>query len=182
MNYANIKTFDTANGTGIRTSLFVSGCRHHCKGCFQPQTWDFNFGNPYTKEVEDSIIESLAPVYSTGLTILGGEPMEPENQESVYNLIKRVKETYPDQTVWVYSGYTYEELTDVSNKRCHTEFTDGILDMIDVLVDGEFVLEKKSAMLNFRGSSNQRIINMPETRQSGEIVLNELNNSIEVKR
>lgn len=175
MNYGEIKTTDIANGVGVRTSLFVSGCTHHCKGCFNEETWDFNFGKPFTKEVEDEIIESLRPVYVTGLTILGGEPMEVVNQKALRPFIEHVKKELPGKTIWVYSGYVWEELTDVNNSRCHGDDTDAILSMIDVLVDGEFKLDLKNISLKFRGSSNQRIIDVPKTLEEGSIVLSEHN-------
>ena len=170
MNYAAIKKCDIANGTGVRTSLFVAGCRHHCKGCFQPETWDFDFGNEFTLEIEDDIIESLEPDYIEGLTLLGGEPFEPENQRVLVKFLKRVREIYPDKSIWCYSGYLLdEELLKDSKARC--EVTDEMLSYIDVLVDGEFVLEKKNIMLKFRGSENQRIINVKKSLETGEIVL-----------
>jgi anaerobic ribonucleoside-triphosphate reductase activating protein len=176
MNYAEIKTTDIANGVGIRTSLFVSGCTHHCKGCFNEETWDFNFGKPFTKEVEDEIIESLRPDFVRGLTILGGEPMEVVNQKALRPFIERVKNELPDKNIWIYSGYVWEELNDKNNKRCHSEDTEAILSMIDTLVDGEFVIDLKNISLKFRGSSNQRIIKVQDTLKEGKIVLSELNN------
>ncbi|WP_026492679.1 anaerobic ribonucleoside-triphosphate reductase activating protein [Butyrivibrio sp. XPD2002] len=176
MNYAEIKTTDIANGVGIRTSLFVSGCTHHCKGCFNEETWDFNFGKPFTKEVEDEIIESLRPDFVKGLTILGGEPMEVVNQKALRPFIERVKNELPDKNIWIYSGYVWEELNDKNNKRCHSEDTEAILSMIDTLVDGEFVIDLKNISLKFRGSSNQRIIKVQDTLKEGKIVLSELNN------
>ena len=136
MNYGQIYYNDVANGVGCRTALFVSGCTHHCKGCFNEMTWDFNYGQPYTKEVEDEIIESLKPGYIDGLTILGGEPMEIVNQKEIRPLIERIKREVPKATIWIYSGYLWEELTDSDNKRCHGSDTKAILNMIDVLVDG----------------------------------------------
>lgn len=169
MNYAAIKKCDIANGTGVRTSLFVSGCRHHCKGCFQPETWDFDFGNEFTPEIENDIIESLTPDYIEGLTLLGGEPFEPENQRVLVKFLKRVREVYPDKSIWCYSGYLFdEELLKDSKARC--EVTDEMLSYIDVLVDGEFVLEKKNIMLKFRGSENQRIIDVKKSLGTGEVV------------
>ena len=176
MNFAQIYTNDVANGTGCRTSLFVSGCTHHCEGCFNKVSWDFNYGALYTKEIEDQIIDSLKPSYISGLTILGGEPMEIVNQEALAPLIKRVRETFPQKSIWVYSGYTWEELTDEENKRCHGKDTMEILSNIDILVDGEFVEEKKDIMLRFRGSSNQRIIDVQKTLEEGNVILSELNN------
>ena len=169
MNYGTIKFCDIANGIGIRTVLFVSGCTHHCRGCFQPETWDFAYGQPYTAETEQVILASLAPSYIHGLTLLGGEPMEPDNQRALLPLLRRLKTEYPTKTVWCYSGYTYEELTGVSRARC--EVTDEILGYIDVLVDGEFVLEKRNISLRFRGSDNQRLIDLPKTREQGTVVL-----------
>ena len=169
MNYGAIKFCDIANGIGIRTVLFVSGCTHHCKGCFQPETWDFAYGQPYTEVTEQQILDSLAPAYIHGLTLLGGEPMEPDNQRTLLPLLRRLKAEYPRKTVWCYSGYTYEELTGVSRARC--EVTDEMLSLIDVLVDGEFVLEKKNISLRFRGSENQRLIDLPKTREQGTVVV-----------
>lgn len=173
MNYGEIKTTDIANGVGVRTSLFVSGCTHHCKGCFNEETWDFAYGKPFTKEVEDEIIESLRPVYVTGLTVLGGEPMEVVNQQVVRPFLERVKAELPDKNIWIYSGYTWEELNDAENKRCHSEDTDKILSMIDVLVDGEFKLDLKDISLRFRGSSNQRVIDVKKTLEEGQVVISE---------
>lgn len=172
MNYGQIFRVDSANGIGCRTSLFVSGCTHHCKGCFQPETWDFGYGKPYTQEVEDLIARSLEPPYINGLTILGGEPMEPDNQRALLPLIRRVH-AMEHKTIWIYSGYTWEELTDETNARCHTECTEELLQSIDVLVDGEFRLAEKDISLQFRGSANQRIIDVPATLEQGRIVLTE---------
>ncbi len=171
MNYGQIIKADVANGIGCRTSLFVSGCTHHCKGCFNKVTWDFNYGLSFTKEVEDDIIESLKPSYIKGLTILGGEPMEVQNQKVLSPFIKRVKEELPEKDIWIYSGYTWEELTDPENKRCHSEDTLEILKNIDILVDGEFMLDKKDITLKFRGSSNQRIIDVKKTLDNGCIAI-----------
>ncbi len=176
MNYGEIKTTDIANGVGVRTSLFVSGCTHHCEGCFNADTWDFNFGKPFTKEVEDEIIESLRPAYVTGLTVLGGEPMEVANQRALRPFLQRVKTLLPEKTIWIYSGYLWEELNDPENKRCHGDDTETILGLIDTLVDGEFMIGLKDITLNFRGSSNQRIINVKKTLEEGKIVLDPLNN------
>ena len=171
MNYGEIKKNDIANGLGVRTTLFVSGCTHHCKGCFQPQTWDFSFGKPYTKEVEDGIIASLSPYYIAGLTLLGGEPMEPANQAVLLPLLRRVRAEMPSKNVWCYSGYTFEELTGKTPSRARCGHTDEMLSLIDVLVDGEFKEELKDIRLRFRGSSNQRVIDVAKTLASGEIVL-----------
>lgn len=173
MRYGQIYFNDVANGPGCRTALFVSGCTHHCKGCFNEITWDFNYGEKYTKEVEDEIISSLSPSYVKGLTILGGEPMEICNQNEVADLVVRVRETYPDKSIWLFSGYTFEELTDLSNKRCNGPKTAEILSNIDVLVDGEFMLDKKDFRLKFRGSSNQRIIDMKRTLSENNIVISD---------
>ena len=159
MNYGNIKECDIADGPGVRVSLFVSGCRHHCKGCFNKETGDFDYGMPYTKETEDEIIRLLAPSYIQGLTLLGGEPFEPENQKELAGLLKRVRETYPDKDIWCYTGYLYDvDLPE--GGRVHTEVTEEMLSYIDVLVDGEFIEEEKDVTLVFRGSRNQRIIEL----------------------
>ena len=159
MNYGNIKECDIADGPGVRVSLFVSGCRHHCKGCFNKETWDFGYGKPYTKVTEDEIIRLLAPSYIQGLTLLGGEPFEPENQKELAGLLKRVRETYPDKDIWCYTGYLYDvDLPE--GGRVHTEVTEEMLSYIDVLVDGEFIEEEKDVTLVFRGSRNQRIIEL----------------------
>jgi anaerobic ribonucleoside-triphosphate reductase activating protein len=175
MNYANIIYTDVANGIGCRTSLFVSGCTHHCKGCFNKVTWDFNYGDNFTKEVEDQIINSLRPSYINGLTILGGEPLEVVNQKSLAPFMSRIKKELPNKTIWVYSGYTWEELNDEGNKRCHSTDTSAILNNIDILVDGEFVEDKKDLTLRFRGSSNQRVIDVHKTIENGAVILSEYN-------
>lgn len=169
MNYGAIKKCDIANGVGVRTVLFVSGCTHNCKGCFQPETWNFDYGERYTKETEDEIIESLRPDYVDGITLLGGEPFEPENQRELVKLLRRIKKELPQKTVWSFSGYTYEELTGDSRAVC--EVTNEMLSMLDVLVDGEFVEAKRNISLRFRGSENQRLIDMNKTRKEGKIVL-----------
>ena len=171
MNYGEIKKYDIANGIGVRTSLFVSGCRHHCKGCFNPETWNFEYGKTYTKETENDIVSSLAPYYISGLTVLGGEPFEPENQATIVKLLKRVKEEYADKNIWVYSGYLFEELVGKIPSHARCEVTDEMLSYIDILVDGEFVEAKKDISLHFRGSSNQRIIDVKKTLENGEISL-----------
>ena len=176
MKYSEIKYFDIANGPGIRTSLFVSGCTHHCKGCFNEMTWDFNAGLEYTTEVEGEIISSLSPSFIAGLTLLGGEPMEVRNQEGIVGLVKKIKNEMPDKTIWLFSGYTFEELLDKDNKRCHGEYTMDILENTDVLVDGKFVLELKNQGLKFRGSSNQRIIDMKRSLDENKVVLTEYMN------
>ncbi len=169
MHYGNIKKFDIADGIGVRVSLFVSGCTHHCEGCFQPETWNFNYGNLFTIDTENEIIDALSPDYIDGLTLLGGEPFEPENQKVLLPFLKKIKEVLPHKTIWAYSGYTFEELSQNSRARC--EFTDEILSMLDVLVDGEFKQELKNISLKFRGSSNQRVIDVQKTLKEGNIVL-----------
>ncbi len=169
MNYANIKYCDIADGVGVRTSLFVSGCRNCCEDCFNRETWNFSYGNPFTEETERQIVDSLAPDYVSGLTVLGGEPFEPENQEGVLSLVRKVKEKYPDKTIWIYSGFTLEELR--SGSRASGDTCNRILGLTDVLVDGRFEKEKYNISLLFRGSENQRLIDMKKTLQSGEITL-----------
>lgn len=215
MNYGRIFYCDIANGIGIRTSLFVSGCRHHCKECFNPETWDFSYGKPFDRGAEDEIISSLKSEYTDGISILGGEPMEPENQKDVLHLVKRIRSECPGKTIWVYSGFTYEELTaekpiDAASSvgsektgtpisdsaissasslntdttvatsaggaalpRCVTEYTNEILSNIDILVDGEFNIKRKNISLRFRGSANQRIIDVPASLKAGSVVLSE---------
>ena len=171
MYYGALKKTDVANGEGVRVTLFVSGCTHHCKNCFNQETWNFCYGKPFTKETEDEIIEALKPNYISGLTLLGGEPMEPQNQAVLLPLLKRVRETFGStKNIWCYTGYTLEtDLLKPSRARC--EYTDEMLKNIDTLVDGEFMENLKNLMLKFRGSSNQRIINVPETLKSNEVVL-----------
>ena len=172
MYYSVIKPVDIADGVGVRVSLFVSGCTHHCKGCFQPQTWAFDYGQPYTKETEEQLLSLLAPSYIRGLTLLGGEPMEPDNQRALLSLLRRVREELPQKDIWCYSGYTLEELKGDSRARC--EVTDEMLSLIDVLVDGEFVEEKRNISLKFRGSENQRLIDLKKTLAQGSVVAYEL--------
>jgi len=169
-------TADDANGPGIRVSIFVSGCTNHCPGCFQPETWDFHYGVPYDEKMEERILTELQKPYYTGLTILGGEPFEPENQRELIHLIRKVKRRFPNRTIWMYTGFVYE-FDLIPGGRKHIEVTDEILDSIDVLVDGSFVLEKKNLMLHFRGSENQRIIDMKHTREYKSVVLDPLNES-----
>ena len=158
MFYANIKTNDISNGPGVRTSLFVSGCRLKCKGCFNFKAWSFHYGNEFDDGVQNKIFESLIPEHITGLSILGGEPMEPENQEGLFPFLKAVKNRFPNKTIWLYTGYVVEDLA-LGGKK-HTAFTDKILDTVDVIVDGPFKEERKQPGLNFHGSSNQRIIDL----------------------
>ena len=159
MNYANIKKYDIADGPGVRVSLFVSGCRHHCKGCFNSEAWDFEYGRPYTAETEAEILEALKPGYIAGLTLLGGEPFEPENQAELVKLLRKVRETYPETSIWSYTGFVYDKDL-VPGGRAYTDVTDEMLSYLDVLVDGPFVEELKDITLQFRGSSNQRILKM----------------------
>ena len=170
MNYAGIKYTDIANGLGCRTVLFVSGCRNHCKDCFQPHTWDFNYGEAFDEKVQQEVLDSLKPDYVQGLTLLGGEPFEPENQIELVKFVKKVREQHPKKDIWAFTGYIYDQdLVEGGRKYC--EATDELLSMLDVLVDGPFIAEKKNLMLKFRGSSNQRVLDMKETLKSGEIVL-----------
>ena len=170
MNYATIKWADVANGPGVRVSLFVSGCTHQCPGCFNPEAWDFTFGQPFTAEEEEKILSALAPAHMKGLSLLGGEPFEPANQRVLLPFLRRVKEAYPHKSVWCYSGYTLDkELWNDSRARC--ECTDEMLSLLDVLVDGEFVQAKKDLSLRFRGSSNQRIIDVQKSLAAHEVVL-----------
>ncbi len=164
MYYGNIKTFDIADGPGVRVSLFVSGCRNQCKNCFQPETWDFCYGKPFDEEAENIIYNELERPEVRGLTLLGGDPFEPENQEALVPFLCKVRERYPTKDIWSFTGYVYEHLP-------QSPVTDKFLSMIDVLVDGPFVEELKQAALRFRGSSNQRLIDMKKTRKSGKIVL-----------
>ena len=176
MHVGEVMTADVANGEGMRVSVFVSGCRNHCKGCFQPQTWDFNYGREYTPEIEQFIIDELSKSYYDGITILGGDPMEPENQEPVLRLLRRIKKELPDKNVWVYTGYVYDRDLVPGGKRFVDGVTRELLESIDILIDGRFGEELKNLMLNFRGSGNQRIIKMKETLETGKVVLSELNN------
>lgn len=170
MNYGEIKKYDIADGEGVRVSLFVSGCTHHCKGCFNPETWDFNYGKPFTEEIREDILKSLEPYYIAGLTLLGGEPFEVENQRALLPFIREVRRRYPDKNIWCYTGYTLEkDLLSEGSVRC--ECTDEMLKLIDVLVDGEFVEEQKDISLVFRGSANQRVISLPETLQKKQVCL-----------
>lgn len=168
MYYGNILDCDIANGEGVRVTLFVSGCTNRCEGCFQPETWDFTYGKQFTKEVEDEILAMLSRDYIDGLTVLGGEPFEPQNQAVLLPFLKRVRKEYPGKNIWMFTGFTYELLkTDGSHPRC--ECTDEILSLIDILVDGRFVLAKKNISLQFRGSENQRVIDVPKTLASGHV-------------
>lgn len=169
MNYAEIKTYDVANGPGIRVSLFVSGCNHHCKGCFNKEAWDFNYGKPFTEETINFIIDTLSFGAYRGVTFLGGEPLEKVNQQGLLPLAKKIKETYPEKTIWCFTGFTYEYI--MENMYEQWPETEELLSYIDVLVDGPFIEAQKNLTLVFRGSENQRLIKLPETLTSGEIVL-----------
>lgn len=171
MHYGNIKSVDIANGEGIRVTLFVSGCRHHCKNCFNPETWNFNYGKPFTTEVEDEIIQELEKDFIQGLTLLGGEPMEPENQKDLLPFIKRVREKFGNsKNIWAYTGFVYDKDL-IPNGRAYTQYTDELLSYIDVLVDGPFVESLKNLSLKFRGSSNQRVIDLKKSLKENKIVL-----------
>lgn len=159
MNYSAIKYCDIANGTGVRTTLFVSGCRNHCEGCFQPETWDFAHGEVFDKNAENQILESLRPSYISGLTLLGGDPFEPENQMALVPFLRRVKEKCPGKNIWAYTGYILEQDL-VPGGKCWTNDTEEFLSMIDILVDGPFIESQKNISLKFRGSENQRLIDM----------------------
>ena len=170
MNYAAIKNCDIANGPGVRVSLFVSGCTHRCKGCFNEVAWDFQYGEPFTQETIDLILQMLKPDHVKGITILGGEPFEPENQPAVLELLRQIKDRYPNKSIWAFSGYLFDRDI-LAGKLGPWEITREYLSYLDVLVDGPFVLELKDLSLRFRGSSNQRIINVPASLASGQIVL-----------
>ncbi|MBR6688541.1 MAG: anaerobic ribonucleoside-triphosphate reductase activating protein [Clostridia bacterium] len=170
MKYATIKKMDIANGPGVRVSLFVSGCRHHCKGCFNEEAWDFNYGTEFTEDTINEILEALKPNYITGLSLLGGEPFEKENQAALVELTNRVREVYPDKTIWAYSGFLFDK--QIRDKMCTMwEETPKLLKNVDILVDGKFEEENKDPKLFFRGSSNQRIIDVQESLAQNEVVL-----------
>lgn len=169
MNYADIKTCDVANGVGVRVSLFVSGCTHKCKGCFNAEAWDFNYGKPYDDEAEQKILDALSHDYITGLSLLGGEPFEPQNQAVLVSLLRKVKQQFPDKDIWCYSGYNFENDILAGNLGDH-EITKEMISYIDILVDGEFIEEQKDLHLRFRGSANQRIIDVQKSLETGETV------------
>ena len=171
MYYGELKACDIANGIGVRVTLFVSGCTNHCKNCFQPQTWDFEFGQPFTEETENQIFEMLKPGYITGFTLLGGEPFEPRNQRDLLPFLRRLKEKYPKKTVWAFSGFRYDDEIMKEGAYPNCEVTEELLSYVDVLVDGRYVEELKDISLKFRGSSNQRIIDLNETRARGGLTL-----------
>ena len=165
MYYGALKKCDIANGAGVRVTLFVSGCTNHCPDCFQPQTWDFRYGQPFTAETEEALLEALDRPYISGLTLLGGEPFEPDNQRALLPFLRRLRQQLPDKTVWAFSGYTWEELTGQS--RARFEATGALLSLVDVLVDGEFVEALRDISLRFRGSSNQRLLDVPASLAAG---------------
>lgn len=173
MNYSVIKKFDIANGPGVRVSLFVSGCTHHCKGCFNPETWDFAFGQPFTEETEAEILEALKPDHIRGLSLLGGEPFEPQNQGPLLDLVKKVRAAYPEKDIWCYTGYLLDEEL-LGNSPAHQETTIPLLQHIDVLVDGVFIEAQKNLSIRFRGSSNQRIIDVPTSLKEHRTVVLDL--------
>ncbi len=173
MNYATIKYNDIANGIGVRTSLFVSGCTHHCKGCFNSVAWDFMYGEPFTEDVENAILKSLDTEFNDGLTLLGGEPFEPQNQAVLLPFLKKVKKAFPNKTIWCYTGYIMD--TDLLKpSKAKTVHTKEMLSLIDVLVDGPFIEEQKNISLRFKGSENQRIIDVKESLKQNKVVLFEI--------
>ena len=174
MNYANIKYNDIANGEGIRVSLFVSGCTHHCKNCFNKVAWDFNYGNEFTVDIENKILKAMEPEHINGLTLLGGEPMEPANQKGLLNFVKKVKQTYPNKTIWCYSGYLFDEEL-LKPSRAHCSWTRELISYFDIMVDGKFVEELKDITLRFKGSSNQRVIDVQKSLKENKVVLSPYN-------
>ena len=175
MHYATIKKFDIANGEGVRVSLFVSGCSHHCPGCFNDVAWPFEYGFEFTKETEDEIIEACNNSYIKGLSLLGGEPFEKVNQLGLISLIRRFKKEFPNKDIWCYSGYLFDAEILNENSKIQTEVTRELISYIDVLVDGKFVLALKDISLKFKGSSNQRVIDVQESLKQDKIILHRLN-------
>lgn len=172
MNYATIKWTDIADGEGVRISLFVSGCTHHCKNCFNQVAWDFDYGEPFDETIQNKILKELANDYIAGLSLLGGEPLEPQNQEALLPFIKRVRERYSEKTIWCYTGFVLEEKTGALKEiNKNTPYTKKLISMFDVLVDGAYIEELKDVRLKFRGSSNQRVIDVQKTLKSEEVVL-----------
>lgn len=167
MYYGNIKPFSIENGPGVRVSLFVSGCTHHCRGCFSAETWDFRYGSPFTEETENSILHMLEPAYISGLTLLGGDPGETVNQRALLPLLRRLKRELPEKNVWVYSGYVYEDFLRDGIANC--DITGEFVSLCDVMVDGPFLEERKNRMLSYRGSENQRIIDLRKTEETGRV-------------
>ena len=171
MYYGELKKCDIANGEGVRVTLFVSGCRNHCRDCFQPETWDFCFGQPFTQETAQEIYAELEKPYISGLTLLGGDPLEPENQRALLPLLHRVRKNYPQKSIWCFTGYTLKDPQTFTKIHPNCEVTEDFLSCIDILIDGPFIPEEKDISLQFRGSRNQRIIDMDRSRQAGKIVL-----------
>ena len=169
MFYGEIKKVDIANGTGVRVSLFVSGCTHHCKGCFNREAWDFDYGTPFTQQTIDEILKMLSPGYIKGLTLLGGEPFEPQNQGPIVDLLRQIKAKYPQKSIWAFSGYLFDRDI-MSGHLGDPEITKEYLSYLDVLVDGPFIEAKKDLMLRFRGSSNQRLIDVQKSLAAGAVV------------
>lgn len=176
MHYATIKNCDIANGPGVRVSLFVSGCTHRCKGCFNEVAWDFTYGEPFTRETIDRILQMLKPDYIRGLTLLGGEPFEPQNQPAIVELLRQIKTQYPHKSIWAFSGYLFDKDI-LSGRLGPKEVTEEYLSYLDVLVDGPFIEEKKNLSLRFRGSENQRLIDVPASLKTGNVVLWEEDNT-----
>lgn len=170
MNYAELKKTDIANGEGVRVSLFVSGCRRHCKGCFNEIAWDFAYGKPFDEAAEKEVMEALAPSFIRGLTLLGGDPFEPENQRALFPFVKKVKERFPEKDIWCFTGYTYDD-GDLLEPHARTEVTREFISLLDVLVDGRFEEALKDIRLVFRGSSNQRVIDVQKSLQSHKVIL-----------
>jgi len=170
MNYAELKTTDIANGEGVRVSLFVSGCRRHCKGCFNEIAWDFSYGKPFDDEAQKRVLDALSPDYIAGLTVLGGDPFEPENQRALLPFLKKVRSLFPQKTIWCYTGYTFLG-GELAEREVNTEVTRELISLLDVLVDGKFIEEQKDIRLVFRGSANQRVIDIKRTLQSGTVQL-----------
>ena len=170
MNYATIKPFDVANGPGVRVSLFVSGCTHKCKGCFNKEAWDFNYGEEFTEKQLEQILEAMKPDYIKGFSLLGGEPFEPQNQAVLAPLLQKIKAAYPHKDIWCYSGYDFEKDL-LSGRLCDFSVTDTMLSCIDILVDGKFVQQLKNLKLRFKGSENQRIIDVKKSREENRIIL-----------
>lgn len=170
MNYATIKPFDVANGPGVRVSLFVSGCTHRCKGCFNEEAWDFNYGEEFTEKQVKEILEAMKPDYIKGFSLLGGEPFEPRNQVVLAPLLEKIKKEYPQKDIWCYSGYDFEKDL-LSGRLCDFTVTDRMLSQIDILVDGKFIEELKNLKLRFKGSENQRIIDVKKSREENRIIL-----------
>lgn len=167
MYYGNIKPFSVENGPGVRVSLFISGCTHRCQGCFSADTWNFEYGQPFTEETEQLLLDMLEPDYIAGITLLGGDPTEPVNQKGLLPLLRKIKESFPQKSIWVYSGYLYEDFAE--GGRAYCEATEEFLSYCDVMVDGPFVQAKRNLMLSYRGSENQRIIDIKKTKENNKV-------------